>query len=227
MTGELFDGPVLVIAPHPDDEVLGAGGTIARLTDAGIDVRILIVTRGQPPRFSEEQIAQVRDEAKAAHAILGVRDTIFLDHPAAELDQTAHAELNRSISTVMRDIDPATVFLPFVGDIHLDHQLVFQSSLVASRPHGPTHPRRLLCYETLSETNWNAPFLTPGFVPNLFVSIETTLERKLQAMSAFGSQTYDPPHERSLNALKALATLRGGTVHLHAAEAFVQLRQVL
>ena len=227
MSADLFSGPVLVIAPHPDDEVLGVGGTIARLADAGVDVHVLIATRGQAPQFSDEQIQRVRGEAKAAHAVLGVKDTIFLDHPAARLDQTAHADLNRSIGAVVRDLQPATMFLPFVGDIHLDHQLVFQSSLVAARPHGPVYPRRLLCYETLSETNWNAPQVTPGFIPNLFVDIEATLDRKLEAMSAFGSQTYEPPHERSLNALRALATLRGATVHLHAAEAFMQMRQVL
>ena len=227
MTDAPFSGPVLVIAPHPDDEVLGVGGTMARLADAGVEVRVLVATRGRPPQFSEEQIARVRREAVAAHQLLGAKDTIFLDHPAANLDQTAHAELNRSIGAVVRDLRPATMFLPFVGDIHLDHQLVFQSSLVAARPHGPVYPKRLLCYETLSETNWNAPHVTPGFTPNLFVDIEKTLERKLEAMSAFSSQTYDPPHERSLNALRALATLRGATVHLHAAEAFMQLRQVL
>lgn len=227
MCADLFAGPVLVIAPHPDDEVLGVGGTIARLSDVDVDVHVLIATRGQPPQFSEAQIERVRAEAKAAHALLGVKNTIFLDHPAANLDQTAHADLNRSIAAVVRELEPATLFLPFVGDIHLDHQLVFQSSLVAARPHGPVYPRRLLCYETLSETNWNAPHITPGFTPNLFVDIGETLERKLEAMSAFGSQTYTPPHERSLNALRALATLRGATVHLHAAEAFMQFRQVL
>ena len=227
MSVDLFQGPVLVIAPHPDDEVLGVGGTMARLADAGIEVHVLIATKGRPPQFSEEQIERVRGEAKAAHVMLGVRETIFLDHPAAALDQTAHADLNRSIGAVVRDLRPATMFLPFVGDIHLDHQLVFQSALVAARPHGPVYPKRLLCYETLSETNWNAPQVTPGFIPNLFVDIATTLERKLEAMGAFGSQTYEPPHERSLNALRALATLRGATVHLPAAEAFMQLRQVL
>ena len=197
MSADLFQGPVLVIAPHPDDEVLGVGGTMARLTDAGVDVHVLIATRGQPPQFSEEQVARVRGEAKAAHALLGVKETIFLDHPAAGLDQTAHADVNRSIGAVVRDLRPETLFLPFVGDIHLDHQLVFLSSLVAARPHGPVYPNRLLCYETLSETNWNAPQVTPGFTPNLFVDIEATLERKLDAMRAFGSQVYDPPHERS------------------------------
>ncbi len=227
MSADPFQGPVLVIAPHPDDEVLGVGGTIARLTDAGVDVHVLIATKGQSPQFSDEQIKRVRGEAKAAHALLGIKETIFLDHPAAALDQTAHADLNRSIGMVVRDLRPATMFLPFVGDIHLDHQLVFQSALVAARPSGPIYPRRLLCYETLSETNWNAPQVTPGFIPNLFVDIEATLERKLDAMGVFGSQTYEPPHERSLNALRALATLRGATVHLLAAEAFMQLRQVL
>jgi LmbE family N-acetylglucosaminyl deacetylase len=218
---------VLVIAPHPDDEVLGAGGTIARLSDAGAEVVIAIVTKGAPPLYAEEAAANVRREARAAHARLGVARTVFLDHPAARLDEVPHHELNRTLGELVRDLAPDTVLLPFVGDIHLDHQLTFLSGMVAARPSGAEFPGRILCYETLSETNWNAPLIAPSFVPNVFIDISGQLERKLEAMGLFASQQREFPHERSLVAIRALAMLRGSTVHRPAAEAFMLVRQVI
>ena len=227
MTDRLKDyGPVLVIAPHPDDEVLGVGGTMARLSDAGAEVHVAIVTTGRAPRFAAEQVAQVRAEAAAAHAVLGVTATHYLDCPAAELGEYAHTELNRAMSDAVRQTDARTIFAPHPGDIHLDHQLSFLSALVAARPHQPAYPTRIFAYETLSETNWNAPYLTPGFLPNLFIDITPTLQRKLDAFACFESQQRAPPHERSLATLTALATLRGATVHRPAAEGFVTIRIV-
>jgi LmbE family N-acetylglucosaminyl deacetylase len=229
LTGEhpLDTGRVLVIAPHPDDEVLGAGGTIARLSDSGAEVIVAVVTTGAPPLFAEAVTAKVRCEARSAHACLGVARTVFLDQPAARLDQIPHHELNRALGELVRELAPDTLLLPFVGDIHLDHQLTFLSAMVAARPHGAAFPGRILCYETLSETNWNAPLMTPSFVPNLFVDISAQLERKLDAMRLYGSQQREFPHERSLAALRALAMLRGSTVHRPAAEAFMLVRQVI
>ncbi|MCT7376928.1 PIG-L deacetylase family protein [Chelativorans salis] len=227
MTDPLAFGRTLVVAPHPDDEILGVGGTIARLARAGEDVFVAIVTSGRPPTFSPSQIATVRGEAEHAHALLGVRRTFWLDFPAAGLADTPHSELNSALQKLVVQLRPATMLLPFVGDMHLDHQLSFASALVAARPHQADYPERILAYETLSETNWNAPYLTAGFHPNLFVEIGETLPLKLEAMGIFETQLKAFPHERSLEALKALALLRGATVHLPAAEAFVLVRHVV
>lgn len=220
-------GRTLVIAPHPDDEVLGAGGTIARLSDSGCQVTIAVVTTGKPPAYSAESIAAVRAEAARAHAHLGVHQTLWLDQPAAQLSEVPHSTLNAAIRQLVVDVEPDTLILPFVGDIHRDHQLSFLSGLVAARPHQARYPTTILAYETMSETNWNAPYLSPPFVPTMFMNITTTLDRKLEAMRMFGSQLRDFPHERSLAALNALAMLRGATVHLPAAEGFVVVRQVV
>lgn len=220
-------GTVLVVAPHPDDEVLGCGGTIARLAAAGRDVQVAIVTRGAAPRYRAEDVECVQREAAAAHALLGVRRTHHLDHPAAELDRVAHAELNASMDALFEMVKPDTVFLPFVGDIHLDHQLIFRSALVAARPRDRDHPARLYAYETLSETNWSAPYVEPGFAPNVFVDIRETLERKLEAFGCYRSQCRAFPNERSPEAVRALATLRGATVHRQAAEAFLLIREIV
>jgi len=220
-------GRTLVIAPHPDDEILGAGATMARLAAAGLDVYVAVVTTGQPPDYSAEDVARVREEASRAHTLIGVRDTFWLNQPAARLSDTAHATLNAALRIVVRDVNPTTLIVPFVGDIHLDHQLTFLSSLVAARPHQAEFPARILAYETLSETNWNAPYLTPGFLPNVFVDVTETMPLKLKAMGIFHSQLREFPHERSAEALTALAMLRGATVYCRAAEAFVLVRDVI
>ncbi|WP_062204848.1 PIG-L deacetylase family protein [Aureimonas sp. AU12] len=227
MTGPRTFGRVLVIAPHPDDEVLGCGGTIARIAAEGGRVDVAVVTRGQPPAYTPEMIAGVRGEAEAAHGRLGVTQTHWLDQPAAQLAETPHSQLNAALGDLVRELSPDTLFIPFVGDMHLDHQLIFLSALVAARPHQAAYPRSILAYETMSETNWNAPYVTPGFVPQVFVDISGTLDAKLEAMSLFASQVRAFPHERSLEALRALAILRGTTVHRPAAEAFVLVRDVI
>ena len=227
MHGPETFGRTLVIAPHTDDEVLGAGGAMARLSDAGQDVYVAVVTVGQPPAYPADQVAQVRAEAKRAHELLGVRETLWLNQPAAQLSETPHASLNAAIGTAVEQVAPKTLLIPFVGDIHIDHQLTFLSSMVAARPHQTTYPTTILAYETLSETHWNAPYLTPNFVPNVFVEIENWLPRKLDAMRMFESQLREFPHERSLDAIRALAALRGARVHRPAAEAFVLVRLVV
>jgi LmbE family N-acetylglucosaminyl deacetylase len=218
---------VLVIATHPDDEVLGVGGTIARLVDEGKQVTVTIVTRGDSLMFDEKLVEQGREEAREAHRLLGVKETLFLDKfPAAKLDQVPHHELNRALQELIQTMQPSVLFIPFVGDIHLDHQLVFKSALVAVRPQGQFTPHTVLAYETLSETNWNAPYLSPGFCPDLYVDISEYIEQKLKAIKMFRSQLHPFPNERSVEAIQALATHRGATVGCHAAEAFVLIRKI-
>jgi LmbE family N-acetylglucosaminyl deacetylase len=218
---------VLVIAPHPDDEVLGVGGTIARLAREGHDVFVVIVTRGDPSMFDPGFIEQGRYEALEAHRLLGVHDTIFLEgFPAALLDTVPHSRLNDALKEVIYDIKPQILFIPFNGDIHRDHRLVFESALVAARPNNNCQIQAIYVYETLSETNWNAPLLTPSFSPNTYFDISSFLELKLEAMRIYQSQLKPFPHERSLEAIQALARLRGATVGLEAAEAFILIRLV-
>ena len=216
----------LIIAPHLDDEVLGVGGAMARWAQEGRCVQVAVVTRGRPPLYTEADEDLCRAEGRQAHLRLGVAATWYLDLPAAELDTLPHRELNRSLGELIGACRPEELYLPFPGDVHLDHQLVFQAGMVAVRPCRPGYPRRVYAYETLSESNWNAPFLTPGFTPNHFVDITGFLEAKLAAMACYHSQVQPPPHERSLDSLQALATLRGATVGLGAAEAFITIRTV-
>lgn len=216
----------LVIAPHPDDEILGAGGTIARLAADGCQVTVAIVTKGRPPMYDAAYVEKGRDEAREAHRLLGVSKTCFLDFPAAQLDTVPHHELNRGLTDLVVEARPEIVFIPFEGDIHLDHQRVALSSLVALRPGAGSSVRKILAYETLSETNWNSPS-SPKFTPNVFIDVSNQLEKKLGAMQKYASQLRAAPDERSLKTIEALSTLRGATVHRAAAEAFVLVREIL
>ncbi|MDJ0978695.1 MAG: PIG-L deacetylase family protein [Erythrobacter sp.] len=225
MSGLTHLGTSLIVAPHPDDEVLGCGGTIARLADAGQDVHVAIVTRGYEPAFSDELVQTVRAELVEAHRILGVTKCHFLDLPAAALDTLPGSELNAAIGGLVQEVSPDTLFLPFVGDIHRDHQLIFTAGLVAARPRSLKVPQRIYAYETLSETNWAAPGVTETFAPNVFFDIGATLDRKLKAFACFKSQVKDFPDERSLKTIEALATLRGSTVYRSSAEGFILLRE--
>ncbi len=167
---------ILVIAPHPDDEVLGAGGTIARLSREGHQVFIVIVTQGDPSMFDLAFIERLKKEALEAHQILGVHETIFLEgFPLLLLDTVPHSRLNEALRETIYKIRPEFLFIPFRGDIHLDHRLVFDSAMVAARPNTEIYIKAIYAYETLSETNWNAPLLTPGFSPNVYVDISDFL----------------------------------------------------
>ena len=218
---------ILAIAPHHDDEVLGVGGTIARFAAEGAEVTVAILTKGYPPEFDEDNYEVECQEALEAHKLLGVKQTMFVSFPAARLDTVPHLEVNKKLAEICGKVQPDILFIPFNGDIHLDHQRVFLSALVAARPVNIDAPKTIYAYETLSETNWNAPYITPSFVPNVFVDISPYLETKIQAMRSYVSQIKPFPNERSEESLRALATLQGSTVSYFAAEAFVLVRQII
>ena len=220
-------GPALVIAPHPDDEVLGVGGTIARLASEGRDVFVVITTKGGPPLFDEAFIERGRREALEAHEALGVRKTIFLEgFPAALLDTVPLSTLNAALLEVVDEISPEVLFIPFPGDLHVDHRKVAEAAMVVARPNRDHGIRSVLAYEVLSETNWNAG-ASPPFQPNTYVDISSHIATKLAAMERFRSQLKAFPHERSLGAIESLGRTRGAAAGCRSAEAFVLLRQIL
>lgn len=216
---------VLVIAPHADDEVLGVGGTIAKYAEAGAQVDVCIVTAGQEPMFSREVISAIRGEALAAHSLLGVRESIFLELPAVLLSEIPKHELNAKLCQVIGRVKPDVVYIPHFGDMHHDHALVAQAVMVAVRPVNGCAVKEVYSYETLSESEWNVPHAANAFLPNTYISISAQLEKKLEAMACYQSQLKEFPHPRSTKALKALASLRGSTVGADAAEAFCLLRK--
>lgn len=216
---------ILVLAPHPDDEVLGCGGTIAKHTSDGDEVNLCIVTKAYPPEWPKEEVKQRKEEALRANRILGTKKTYFLDLPTVKLDTIPQKELNEAITQVVNKLQPEIVYIPHGGDLNNDHRLVFSAAMVATRPKPPLTIRRVLCYEVLSETEWAAPFVENAFMPNVYVDISKTLATKLKAMSEYKSELKEFPHPRSLEAISALTKMRGATIGVEAAEAFMLIRE--
>lgn len=215
---------LLVIAPHPDDEILGAGGTMAKYARQGHQVTVLTVAGHRPPLYTEEVYAQTVREARAAHAVIGVHESVFLDIPATTLSQVKTHELNGRIVEVVRRVQPQIVLIPY-PDRHVDHRVVFDCALVACRPVGFGRGIELLAaYETLSETHWNAPHIEPAFTPNWVVDVTEHIDLKLSALKCFESQIPPFPGARSVEALRALAIFRGTQAGFGYGEGFHVVR---
>lgn len=216
---------VLVVAPHPDDETLGAGGTIAKHAAAGDRVTVLTIAGHLPPLYDESVYATTVREAKEAHRVLGVAESIFLDIPATTLGLLRTHELNGRIQAVFNDVRPHVVLLAY-PDRHVDHRIIFDSTLVAARPVRGTEITLLAAYETLSETHWNAPHIEPSFTPNWVVDITAHIDTKVKALSCYQSQIGTFPGPRSVEAAQALATFRGTQAGFAAGEGFHIIRMV-
>jgi LmbE family N-acetylglucosaminyl deacetylase len=215
---------MLVVAPHPDDETLGAGGIIAALAAAGGEVAVLTVAGHLPPLYPPDVHEQRVVEARRAHAVLGVTEAAFLDYPAVLLDQVPTPELNGRVQEVVERVEPDVLLVPF-QDRHVDHRLVFEAAMVAARPVGPGRGIGVVAaYETVSSTHWNAPHLEPTFVPNWCVDITDHIDTKLEALSCYESVLHAFPGPRSLEAVRALALFRGSQAGCGFAEGFHVLR---
>jgi LmbE family N-acetylglucosaminyl deacetylase len=219
---------VLVFAPHPDDEVLGCGGAIARHASKGDPVCVAILTNaavGAPEIYSPDYVTRIRKEARQAHNKLGVHSTVFEELPAPRLDSIPNYQIAEVVAKIIQVQQPDIVYVPHGGDRHLDHWAVSQAVQVACRPNSECGVRRLLAYETLSETEWGDVNAGSAFVPNWFMDISGFVDRKLRAMEQYNSQLKSFPHPRSLSAIEALAMWRGASAGFEAAEAFMLIRQ--
>lgn len=217
---------ILILAPHPDDEIIGIGGTIIKNIQMGNQVFVAIVTKGYSPLFDENLIIKTRKEAMAVHKSIGVAKTFFLDFPSTMLDTVPKHELNSSIYGIVKEVNPDEVYIPFDKDMHFDHGIVCEAGLVATRSKYSFAPSTIYIYETLSETGWNLPRANSEFMPNVFVDISQQLESKLNALSVYASQVEEFPAARSIEAVKSLAMYRGALVNVDAAEAFMLVREV-
>lgn len=215
---------VLVFAAHPDDEVLGMGGTIAVHTDRGDEVRIVVVTDGSSTQYPDDAETRARKEreAIAAAAELGVTDYVHLDLPDMRLDTLPHVEVNGVVERHVLDVSPEVVYTPH-PDVNRDHRVLFDSVAVATRP-TPGHPvRRVLTYAPTSSTEWT-PAPLNWFVPNWFVDITTTLERKVASFAHYETERREYPHPRSERAMRAAAAFFGASCGCEYAEPFVLVR---
>jgi len=215
---------VLVFAAHPDDEVLGMGGTIAVHADRGDRVRILVVTDGSSSQYpgDAETRSRKEEEARAAAAELGVDDYVHLDLPDMRLDTLAHVEVNRVVEEHVHDLAAEIVYTA-QPDVNRDHRALFDSVAVATRPTPGQTVHRLLTYAPTSSTEWT-PAPVNWFVPNWYVDITGTLERKVAAFAHYETERRDYPHPRSERAIRAAAELHGASCGREYAEPFVLVR---
>ena len=212
---------VLVIAAHPDDEVLGCGGTVALHAKAGDQVTSVIMCEGESLRYGQQGVGQA-DHIRRAAATLGVKDIRPLGFPDQRLDTMPLTELIAPLDAIVKEIQPQIVYCQFGGDINRDHHLLFQATLVATRPTA-CWVRAVYAFDTASSTEWAFP---RTFVADTWVDISATLEIKLAAMACYTSELRDYPHPRSLTALRHKAEAYGNQCCIEAAEVFMTVRRV-
>ncbi len=215
----------LVVAPHPDDETLGCGGTIAKLSDEGAEVHVLIVTKGDE-LFDQDRVEKGREEAVSAGRHLGVKKVHFADLPSIKLDTLPQYTINNKIGEFLGSIQPQTMYVPFYGDVNSDHRIVCHSAAVAARP-GKSSVLEIYCYETLSSTNWGLPGILDTFKPNVYMDITGFIEKKIQAFRIYETQIKDYPHARSPEQIRNLASLRGSSAGLEFSEAFMCMKKII
>lgn len=213
---------VMVIAAHPDDELLGCGGTVALHTAAGDRVTSVIVCEGESLRYGADGVNQ-KSHIKRAACALGVEDVRLLGFSDQRLDTHTLTDVIAPLESVVREVRPEVIYCQYGGDVNRDHQLLFQAILVATRP-TETFIESVYAFDTASSTEWAFP---RTFVPDLWVDVTGTLEKKLAAMACYESELRPYPHPRSLEALRNRAKAWGNQACMDAAEVFMTVRRAL
>jgi len=211
---------ILVIGAHPDDETMGVGGTIAKMVVDRCHTELCIVTSGYEPLITKKEFDLRRKEAMVASKILGFDKVHFLELPAVKLDTVPKTQINDSLADIIEKTKPDTIFTTSDTDINMDHRIVYEATMVAARPRPGISVKKLLSYELPSSTEWGELMLGTPFIPNTFVDITDTLDKKLDAMKAYRLEIKNYPHPRSFKNIESLARIRGTTVGFEAAEAF-------
>lgn len=222
---------ILIIAAHPDDEVLGVGGTIARLSSEGNEIHVLIVTDGSSSQYADaDDLKQIiknkARETDRCASWLGVKKVYYGGLPDMKLDTIPHIAINKVIEKTIEEVRPEIVYTHFWGDVNVDHQNVYKSTLVAVRPVFGQIVKELYCYRVPSSTEWTPNKPDTMFVPNVFVDIADFSDRKYKAFGEYATELRDYPHPRSERYLKEIDRATGLQVGLMAAEPFMLLRKI-
>ncbi len=219
---------ILIIAAHPDDEILGCGGTVARLTKEGYQAYTLILGEGITSRdktrerdLREKEIEILKMNTSKANKIIGVKEVFLLDFPDNRFDSVDFLDIVKKIESIKNKVKPHIVFTHSKWDLNIDHQITYQAVITAFRPLPGEVAREIFSFEVLSSTEWNYP---QKFFPNIYFDISETIDIKLKAMQEYTSELRDFPHPRSLEGIKIKARQRGMEVGLPYAEAFEVVR---
>lgn len=222
---------ILVIAAHPDDEVLGCGGTLLKLARAGAEIHLAFLADGvgaRNPDAAQRQaeLDQRRAAARVAADILGAASVHFDDLPDNRLDDVPLLDLTQRVEALIARHRPVTLFTHHGGDLNIDHRRTHQAVMTACRPQSGHPVRTLLCFEVPTSTEWQPPGSGTPFTPNWFVDIGATLDGKLAALTAYAAEVREWPHPRSREGVEYLARWRGASVGCQAAEAFMLARHL-
>ena len=222
---------ILVIAAHPDDEVLGCGGTVARFEAEGDKVYTLILGEGITARDAssdqhkrEEGIRGLKKQAEAANKILGVKKVYTFDFPDNRFDTVALLEIIKVIEKVKKDVKPDVVFTHLYGDLNIDHQITFKAVMTACRPTEDERVKEIYSFEIPSSTEWNVPSSLTYFIPDYFVDVSKSLKVKINALKEYETELREFSHPRSLKAVELNAKQWGVKMGFEAAEAFKTIR---
>ncbi|OOZ41826.1 GlcNAc-PI de-N-acetylase [Solemya pervernicosa gill symbiont] len=223
---------VLVVAAHPDDEVLGCGGTIARHTANGEHVVLLLLGNGLASRddgnnkINECELSALRSATDAAADVLGISKIFRIPFPDNRMDEIARLDVVKAVESIVQTVLPSTVYTHFEHDVNVDHSVTYNAVLTACRPQPEHSVDLLLSFEVPSSTEWRFGLPSEKFSPNWFVDISDTIDAKMRALHCYKEEMRAYPHPRSVKAVESLASWRGATVGVNAAEAF-QLRRMI
>lgn len=219
---------ILVIAAHPDDEVLGCGGAISKHTSNGDSVDILFVSDGVNARNSNNpyEVEKRKKAALSAASILGTNQPIFFDYPDNQLDTVPLLHVIQKIESVISELQPDTIYTHHSGDLNIDHEIVNRAVMTASRSYPGQSVKNIFVFEVVSSTECQGLNSNKVFIPNHYVDIDQFLEKKMLAINAYSMEMRDFPHPRSVKAIKSLAAWRGASVGIQNAECFQVIRQI-
>ncbi len=223
---------ILVVAAHPDDEVLGCGGTIARLVKEGNDVYVAILGEGITSRYEQREqadqslVATLRVKSQHVAECLGAKQLFTFDLPDNRFDTVPLLGVIKLIEDLIAHTQPEIIYTQHGGDLNIDHSIVFRATLTAARPVSGCSVKTIYAYEVPSSTEWAFGKVDPSFQPNVFMDIQGTLELKLKAMSLYEGELREFPHPRSSEALRAIACRWGSVSGCQAAEAFELIRDL-
>jgi len=224
---------ILIIAAHPDDEVLGCGGTIAKHVDNGDEVNTIIIAEGLTSRRTQRnreivksQLSELSNAAKNAANILGVNNIEILDYPDNRMDSIDLLDIVKLIEKKIEKYRPSIIYTHHSGDVNIDHSVIHDAVITATRPIPGSFVKKIITFETASSTEWRPPDSKGIFKPNYFVTIEDQFQRKMDALNAYKCEMREWPHPRSIKSLENLAKLRGSQVGYKYAEAFCLLRGI-
>lgn len=216
----------LIIAAHPDDEVLGCAGIIAKMRNSGIDPYVLIMTNGAAGRYPGSMRRTLKECAKKANKMLGTKKVFFENLPNQRLDDIPFIKVIRTIEGRLEAIKPEAVFTHHAGDLNKDHRIINTATMTAVRPLPGGCVRRVYAYLVPSSSEWNMVEGENIFIPNTFVDIKEELELKIEAMKAYKSECREYPHPRSPEAIRVYSAYWGLIAGLEYAEPFKLIRDI-